>query len=66
MPKRRDEEIIHDYQSSVGKPPETRFPDDPDWNYKGTKAEREELLGRLGLVDDDEGPPLIKGQEELW
>jgi hypothetical protein len=48
------------YRENVGKEPETRFPDDPDWRYRGTKSEREELERRL------EEPVVIEGQEELF
>lgn len=51
------------YSQNTGRPPETRFPDDPDWNYKGTKAEREALEERFGLGEE---PVVIEGQEELF
>ena len=43
------------YRENVGRDPETRFPDDPDWRYRGTKAEREELADRIfEPVGDDQ------------
>lgn len=35
------------YRENVGREPVTRFPDDPDWVYRGTKAEREELAEKV-------------------
>lgn len=35
------------YRENVGRDPVTRFPDDPDWRYRGTKEEREELERRV-------------------
>ena len=52
------------YRELTGKEPETRYPDDPDWRYKGSKREREELEERMGIGDDDV-PVVIEGQEEL-
>jgi hypothetical protein len=41
----------------------TRYPDDPDWRYRGEKSEREELERRLGVLEE---PVKIEGQEELF
>ena len=60
---RRQKEL---YTKDTGHEPETRFPDDPDWNYKGTKQEREELAQRIGIIEDDDLPVVIEGQEELF
>lgn len=46
------------YRENVGRDPVTRFPDDPDWRYRGTKAERDELLEKI-----EEPPP---DQESLF
>jgi hypothetical protein len=48
--------LIEKYTRNVGHPPITRFPDDPDWNYRGGKVEREKL----------EEPVVIEGQERLF
>jgi hypothetical protein len=48
------------YRENVGRDPETRFPDDPDWEYRGTKAEREELAERI------REEAVIEGQEALF
>lgn len=48
------------YRENVGKEPETRFPDDPDWLYRGTKEEREELARRV------QGEDVHKDQESLF
>lgn len=58
----KDEEKL--YRELTGKDPKSRYPDDPDWKYKGSKREREELAERMGIGDDD-GPVVIEGQEEL-
>lgn len=51
------------YEQLTGKKPETRFPDDPDWRYRGTKREREELEDRFNLGEEIS---VIEGQEELF
>ena len=55
-----------EYEKEMGRPA-ARLPDDhPDawqWDYRGTKAEREEMIDRLGLGDE---PVVIEGQEELF
>lgn len=64
MPRRDDAAF---YEKEMGRPP-TLLPDDhPDrwqWDYRGTKAEREELLDRLDL--SDEAPVVLDGQEEMF
>jgi len=62
MAKKREEEL---YAKEMGREPVTRFPDDPDWTYKGSKGEREELAQRIGIIGDD-APVVIEGQEELF
>ena len=55
------------YTQNTGRDGEARFPDDPDWNYRGTKAERDALGKRFHLgEEDDEAPVVIDGQEELF
>lgn len=70
MPSQRDktrEEKL--YEEMFGRP-SSRLPDDhPDtwqWEYRGGKAEFEELQQKLGLVKDDGGPVKIDGQEEMF
>lgn len=62
----REEEL---YEKEKGRPA-TRLPEDhPDawqWEYRGGKAEFEQLQQRLGIVKDDGGPAKIDGQEELF
>lgn len=67
MPPRSNktrEEIL--YEEMLGRPAETRFPDDPDWLYRGGKKEFEERMRELGLLKDEGSPVKIKGQEELF
>lgn len=61
------------YRESTGKEPRNLPDDHPDawqWKYRGSKAEREALMARLGLlpraVEDEEQPQVIDGQEELF
>lgn len=56
-----DEERVAAYTRAVGHPPENRE-DDPDWNYRGTKDERERLKKEMGMSDE---PEMIPGQMEL-
>lgn len=63
MVKSRKDWEAESYSENTGHAPETRFPDDPDWNYRGTKTEREELERRFGLTEE---PIVIEGQEELF
>ena len=67
---RRDDPLT--YEAEMGRPP-TRLPDDhPDawqWAYRGTKAERETMLERLGGLCPEapvDEPVVIDGQEELF
>lgn len=54
MARDKDEEEIMRYRQNTGKDPVTRFPDDPDWLYRGTKDEREDLERRvLGDPEQD-------------
>jgi hypothetical protein len=55
-----EEQIAEEYRRATGKAPETRFPDDPDWFYRGTRAEREELRERMF-----DAPVVIEGQQQL-
>lgn len=66
MSKEREEEIRERYRELTGREPEDRFPDDPDWKYKGGKGEYAELQRRLGFLEEDDGPVKIEGQEELF
>lgn len=52
------------YEKEVG-PVETRFPDDPDWRYRGRKEEKEAMLDRHHLRDEELPPAVLEGQEEL-
>jgi hypothetical protein len=56
-----EDERIAAYTRAVGHPPENRE-DDPDWNYRGTKDERERLKKEMGMSDELE---MIPGQMEL-
>lgn len=56
-----EEQRVAEYTRVVGHPPENR-PDDPDWNYRGTKEELKELRKRLGLKEETD---VIDGQMEL-
>jgi hypothetical protein len=56
-----DEQTVREYTRNVGHPPENRE-DDPDWNYRGTKEELEELKRKMGLSDE---PEMIPGQMEI-
>lgn len=50
----------------MGRPPANLPDDHPDrwqWDYRGTKAEREALVERLDL---GEAPVVIEGQEEMF
>jgi hypothetical protein len=40
---KKDEELEAVYEKEMGKPPDNRYFDDPDWLYRGSKEEREEL-----------------------
>lgn len=66
--ERAREREVESYKASVGKEP-ARLPDDhPDawqWDYRGTKKEREELAERFGWLDE-EPPPVIDGQTDLF
>ena len=66
MSKTREEEIRERYRELTGREPEDRFPDDPDWQYRGGKGEFAELQRRMGLLDEEDGPVKIDGQEELF
>lgn len=52
------------YEKEVG-PAETRFPDDPDWLYRGRKEDKESMIDRHGLADELPPAVVIEGQEEL-
>ena len=71
MPPRSGEKTREEkwYEEMFGRPP-SRLPEDhPDawqWEYRGGKAEFEEMQQKLGLVKDDGGPAKIDGQEELF
>lgn len=58
------------YREVVGKDPDALPDDHPyrwQWDYRGTKGEREELLERLELEDpDDTAPVVIDGQTDLF
>lgn len=56
------------YEENVGRPPRNLPEDHPDrwqWEYRGTRAERESLLGRLlGEEIEEDEPP--SQEETLW
>jgi hypothetical protein len=56
-----EDQQVAEYTRSVGHPPRNRE-DDPDWNYRGTKEELEELKRKMGLSDE---PEMIPGQMEI-
>jgi hypothetical protein len=58
-----EEERVRAYTRAVGHPPENR-PDDPDWNYRGSKREEEALRKSMNLPASD-APEMIPGQMEL-
>ena len=61
----RDSDLRERYLAEVGKEPAVLPPDHPDlwqWEYRGTRAEREELAERVRLTEE---PALIEGQESL-
>lgn len=74
MARAEDERAdVEAYSRNVGHPPKNLPDDHPDlwqWKYGGRKAEREQLLERLGLPpeepEDDEELVVIEGQEELF
>lgn len=54
MPPDRDKELELNYIRAVGHPPRNLPPEHPDrwqWEYGGTKVEREGLLERLGQAE---------------
>lgn len=61
MDKEREKQL---YEEEAG-PADTRFPDDPDWSYRGRKEEKESMIDRHGLRDEELPPAVIAGQEEL-
>lgn len=63
MSSASNEKLIRAYEENTGRKPVTRYPDDPDWRYRGEKSEREELERRLGVLEE---PVKIEGQEELF
>jgi hypothetical protein len=67
-PMSRDAELAERYLAEVGKEP-ARLPDDhPDvwqWAYRGSKAEREEMIENFGLGELEPGA-IIVGQEEMF
>lgn len=62
MVTKKSEEDL--YTEATGREPETRYPDDPDWSYRGRKEEKDALGKKLGVVDDDV-TGVIEGQQEL-
>lgn len=59
------------YEENVGHPPQNLPKDHPDkwqWEYRGSKADKEGLLARLRgndpvNIEEDDGPPQ---DETLW
>jgi len=61
--------VVDRYRDEVGEPKElpADHPDRWQWEYRGTKAERERLRQELDLVEDEpDEPVVIEGQEELF
>ena len=56
-----EDQRVAEYTRNVGHPPRNRE-DDPDWNYRGTREEIEELKRKLGLSDE---PEIVPGQMEI-
>ena len=47
-----DDDLCRLYQESVGRPPRNLHEGDPDWEYRGTKEDREAMLDRHRLRVD--------------
>ena len=64
--KSREEKL---YEENTQRKPVRRFPKEhPDawqWDYRGGKKERDAMAERLGLLEDEDIPVVIEGQEEL-
>jgi len=71
---RPDRRLQKAYEEATGHPPNNLPPDAPDlwqWMYglrdEGPIAEQRALmLERMGLQEDQEGPVIIEGQEEMF
>ena len=61
MAENPDKRLVAEYERVVGHPPRNVHKDDPDWRYRGTKAERDELKERI-----IEEIPELEGQESLF
>lgn len=60
MTKKDDKKIEGEYRENLGRDPRNLSDDHPDrwqWEYRGTKAERDELAERLGLRVEADEPP---------
>jgi hypothetical protein len=72
--KTDDKKLQQRYERETGHPPNNLPPDDPDlwqWLYglrrQGSIAEQRALmLERMGLAEEEEGPVIIEGQEEMF
>jgi hypothetical protein len=58
----RDDQLAQDYERNVGHPPRNIHATDPDWLYRGTPKEREDLRERI----ESEEAEVIDGQESLF
>ena len=66
MVNEKDQRLVEQYIRETGRDPRNLPEDHPDhwqWNYRGTKEEREALATTMGLTEDR---PVIEGQEELF
>lgn len=61
--ERRQQKLIDEYRRNTGRDPVTRFPNDPDWEYEGSKKDREALEQRISMIEDERA---LRGQEVLF
>lgn len=59
---RRQQRLIELYRKNTGREPVARFPDDPDWEYEGSREEREALKQRIDALEDER---VMRGQGVL-
>lgn len=64
-----DATLIQRYRENTGRAPRSTLEGNPlrwQWEYRGTKKEREAMALTMGLVQEEEGPVIIEGQEEMF
>lgn len=74
MSRPDDKTLLRRYEKETGHPPKNLPPDDPDlwqWMYGLRKEgpigeQRALMLERMGLQEEQEGPAIIEGQEEMF